>query len=282
MKRNHAKRGYRGFTLVELLVVISIIALLVAILLPALNRARQLAKAVVCQANLGQFGKITLLYRMDHDDNFLSSGYGMDLTIPADQLNQSVKDAQSMNGLRRYYENPDFRVCPRASIPAVPPPGGTDFAARGTTFRAWGFFDSSVWWLHEGDYGSYGINIWYNQPHKATTGVTYGGRDVTWFWRPSTIKGAHNIPMFLDCIELNVGPYDTDLPPEVPDLFGPAVDMKVSTIDRHHGGVNAVFADYSARKVGLKELWKLKWHLQYDVTYSELNTVWPEWMDDFN
>ena len=71
-----------------------------------------------------------------------------------------------------------------------------------------------------------------------------------------------------------------------------AVIMKVCTIDRHHGAVNVVFADYSARKVGLKELWKLKWHIQYDVTYSEFGssrgsvvsgpTVWPEWMEGFN
>ena len=46
----------RGFTLVELLVVISIIALLIALLLPALAKARALAVSVICESNLRQLG----------------------------------------------------------------------------------------------------------------------------------------------------------------------------------------------------------------------------------
>src|ERR1700751_3418003 len=61
-KNSRTTCDYRGFTLVELLVVIGIVALLISILLPALGRAREAANTIKCARNLRSVGQGVALY----------------------------------------------------------------------------------------------------------------------------------------------------------------------------------------------------------------------------
>ena len=62
------RNGMRPFTIIELLVVVAIIAILAALLLPALRQARERAKNIACVSNLKQPGISFVLYAMDSGD----------------------------------------------------------------------------------------------------------------------------------------------------------------------------------------------------------------------
>ena len=79
-----AKTKDKGFTLVELLVVIAIIALLMAVLLPALNKARTQAKRIVCLSNMRQLVAAWMAYADNYDGKIVNGGQLPLPTLPTD------------------------------------------------------------------------------------------------------------------------------------------------------------------------------------------------------
>lgn len=286
---DHNKK--KAFTLIELLVVIAIIALLLAILMPALEMVKKRGQAVVCLANVKQWGLIFFMYGDDNNGSFPQN-------FPGDGM--TTFDSYWCHATMSYYENEKLRFCPSAkrnpaAVADVASGGGS--MVYGDTYMNWGPFAAensatpSDWW-DEFPEGSYGMNEWCSNPPSDTTLIWGSPVKLTWRKINNVAQGGNNTPLFLDCRLVDGYPLDTSDPPEVPDedcdYFDYIQDpMKMFSIDRHQKGITAVFVDGTARKVGLKELWTLKWHKTYNtkgewtkaggVTFSD----WPDWMSTF-
>ena len=76
-------RKQKGFTLIELLVVIAIIAILMAILMPALNRVREQGKRAVCMNNVKQLALAWTMYADENDDVLVNGAIGYSNTTPS-------------------------------------------------------------------------------------------------------------------------------------------------------------------------------------------------------
>ena len=78
--------------------------------------------------------------------------------------------------------------------------------------------------------------------------------------RPATI------PVYLDCtVDYVTGNHPESGPPPYEGCRGHGTELWHSCINRHDGGINCLFYEFLARKVGLKELWTLKWHNNFDT-----------------
>src|SRR5688572_10622 len=92
----------RGFTLVELLVVIGIIALLIAMLLPALRKAKEAANAVVCQSQLRQVMQAFILFSTDNKGHFPGNKHDWQRGTPAGPVGSKPEQADWLGGNVNY------------------------------------------------------------------------------------------------------------------------------------------------------------------------------------
>jgi prepilin-type processing-associated H-X9-DG protein len=108
------------------------------------------------------------------------------------------------------------------------------------------------------------------------------------FWRRVPVKGGGTVPLLLGCNFMGGYPEHLDEPPAYDGEWNITDSQMIRfCMNRHSGYVNSVFLDFSARKVGLKELWTLKWNRQYNTCgpWTKCGGVtpqdWPHWMQDF-
>jgi len=277
-----------GFTLIELLVVIAVIGLLMAALLPALGRARRIARAVVCQSNLKQWGTALGLYTNDSGGRLPSDHAGMSgmwlfrgVFLPGDDPNANP-------GALHGFATRDIICCPAAARPArrggmhgnstifESARGGEFLGTWGSRFGAWEITTPAPAF-----HGSYGYNQW------VFSGFTFPPR-----MRMGKLVGMHvysrrdgaEIPVLLDAtlpfVQVMMG-----VPPPGTEEGG--LEIGHYCMNRHDGYVGGLFLDWSARKVGLKELWTLKWSYDFDRAgpWTRAGGVkpedWPSWMRKF-
>jgi prepilin-type N-terminal cleavage/methylation domain-containing protein/prepilin-type processing-associated H-X9-DG protein len=268
MSRRTSHR-HRGFTLVELLVVVAIIALLLAVLLPAMGSAQEVAKSVRCQANVRQLNVGLRMYAEDYSGRMMpldtaeETGW-YNLLVPYIGKSGYADDEQSESSIDK------VGVCPKTKMPQKTI-SQNDYVP-GNAFTAW------IWMK---DAGSYGMNDWmnpesdeyYNSPYNAIFTDTI--RDNYFYATIHAPAYPAETPTVADCNWVGGWPreYDTVGGDLVRGGIGHGFGyfMRRFAIIRHMDrSINVGFVDGHVENVVLGDLWKLRWHRQWQPVEMDL------------